>query len=912
MPDVIDRFAGLLSSLAVKAPVRVATTANITLSGFQVIDDVTLADGDDNLRVLVKNQNDATTNGIWIAASSVWTRAADFDGNTDVVKGTRVYVAGGATGIGEYVVTAADPILVGTSALTFTLRTPASGFSVIDFGAVGDGVTNDAPEFQAAVDAAKASTTVKTVYVPHSDAGYAFSATVTIPAGVVVRGDNRKGLELSRIKPTSGFTGALFQSEDYGVSRILRMGLEGLFLDGSSTTLTAARFNCQESHFRDLTIKNCFTYGLHIGGISSGASAQALNNHIEDCYLAGLIGVTEFFDGIFLDYFTADTTIENTYIEACKDAGIRSRAYNNKFTNNHIYSVAGTGGGAGVGIYTETSADHDISQNYIELCAAEGILMAGGGSDVVTLAASVHGNVFRNIDTGNTSNGVIEISGSDVSAVSVFGNIVRRDAATAYSTPYFVYFNGIIPTLADVYGNRSATGLLTIGEVNTHNWSGNITQRRIGGLWTDAPNFRPSPGPYTGVNIARFERVFVGAACDNTGVKIAGGTTDWLEDLASFTTANAELAVAAQSGRHAIVCGVRSSDNDTTPSNAIGLSVYLDNDNATFDQNGFGMYIEAWRRAGQAFTTCFEVDINNFGSVIDIDPYTASFADATSAFWCASGGEEPGSPNDASVGIAFVNNNAGFRKGIMFEDTSITGTDGVTGVGTAIAFSLGHKIDWFSAASTIGMSIWSSALGVLNIGGASLATQTFDVEFGASRTGDGACILDLHSQSGSDFDLRINRASGVNGVAQLQQAGTGPMQLIANGAEGWRVNSNQSAVAVSPTGGMGYGTGAGGSVTQATNKTTGVTLNNVCGQITMAAGSIAAAGEATFVLTNSAIITTDVVVVCHDSVGTIGAYDCFASGIGAGSCSITVTNHSAGALDQQIVLNFAIIRAVIA
>lgn len=119
MSNLTDRLGGARTSLAIKAPVRVATTAPITLSGFQTIDGVTLADGDDNLRVLVKEQSDAATNGIYVAQSGHWQRARDFDGNGDVVKGTRVVVAGGTSAYGIYEVTTADPIVIGTSSITF-------------------------------------------------------------------------------------------------------------------------------------------------------------------------------------------------------------------------------------------------------------------------------------------------------------------------------------------------------------------------------------------------------------------------------------------------------------------------------------------------------------------------------------------------------------------------------------------------------------------------------------------------------------------------------------------------------------------------------------------------------------------------------------------------------------------------
>jgi hypothetical protein len=60
--------------LDVKASVLVATTANITLSGAQTIDGVSVVAGD---RVLVKNQTTQADNGIYVAASGAWARSAD-------------------------------------------------------------------------------------------------------------------------------------------------------------------------------------------------------------------------------------------------------------------------------------------------------------------------------------------------------------------------------------------------------------------------------------------------------------------------------------------------------------------------------------------------------------------------------------------------------------------------------------------------------------------------------------------------------------------------------------------------------------------------------------------------------------------------------------------------------------------
>ena len=114
----IDRLNGLVGSLGIKAPVRAATTANITLSGLQTLDGVALAAWD---RALVKDQTDGTQNGVYDVQTGAWTRSPDFDGNRDNVKGTAVNVNEGTiNALTQWQVTASDPVVVGTTAITFT------------------------------------------------------------------------------------------------------------------------------------------------------------------------------------------------------------------------------------------------------------------------------------------------------------------------------------------------------------------------------------------------------------------------------------------------------------------------------------------------------------------------------------------------------------------------------------------------------------------------------------------------------------------------------------------------------------------------------------------------------------------------------------------------------------------------
>lgn len=86
-----DRFNGVIASLAIKAPCKTVTdgVGNILLEGEQTINSIAVVVDD---RVLVMEQTDPVENGIYNVRTSTWARAADWDGNRDVVKGTLVTV----------------------------------------------------------------------------------------------------------------------------------------------------------------------------------------------------------------------------------------------------------------------------------------------------------------------------------------------------------------------------------------------------------------------------------------------------------------------------------------------------------------------------------------------------------------------------------------------------------------------------------------------------------------------------------------------------------------------------------------------------------------------------------------------------------------------------------------------------
>mgnify|MGYP001390938267 CR=1 FL=1 len=116
---------------------------------------------------------------------------------------------------------------------------------------------------------------------------------------------------------------------------------------------------------------------------------------------------------------------------------------------------------------------------------------------------------------------------------------------------------------------------------------------------------------------------------------------------------------------------------------------------------------------------------------------------------------------------------------------------------------------------------------------------------------------------------------------------------------------------VSSKAGIGYAAGDGSTVTQATNRTTGVTINALTGAITTNNTSLAAEASADFVVTNSKVAITDTVVVSIRS-GVVGAGTIVSvSAVAAGSFSIRVHNGNVAAGTAEtgaIIINFAVIK----
>jgi hypothetical protein len=162
-----------------KQSVRLATTANIVLSGLQSIDGVALVVGD---RVLVKNQTAAKDNGIWVAAAAGWSRAADSDSNTEVTSALLVSVEQGTTlADTRWQLITDGAIVLGTTALTF--QNVTQGFAPINAPTLVNPSANTQPQFD---NSSKLATTEFVQRAAGSLAGYVAYAVNTVLTAVDV------------------------------------------------------------------------------------------------------------------------------------------------------------------------------------------------------------------------------------------------------------------------------------------------------------------------------------------------------------------------------------------------------------------------------------------------------------------------------------------------------------------------------------------------------------------------------------------------------------------------------------------------------------------------------------------------------------------------------------------------------
>lgn len=111
---------------------------------------------------------------------------------------------------------------------------------------------------------------------------------------------------------------------------------------------------------------------------------------------------------------------------------------------------------------------------------------------------------------------------------------------------------------------------------------------------------------------------------------------------------------------------------------------------------------------------------------------------------------------------------------------------------------------------------------------------------------------------------------------------------------------------------LGYTAAAQGTVTQATSKSTGVTLNKSAGRITMNNAALAGNTAVSFALTNSLISANDIIIlnISGGAVADPTAYTAYVSGMSTGTVTITLRNLTATSQSEAVILNYALIHCL--
>lgn len=253
-------------------------------------------------------------------------------------------------------------------------------------------------------------------------------------------------------------------------------------------------------------------------------------------------------------------------------------------------------------------------------------------------------------------------------------------------------------------------------------------------------------------------------------------------------------------------------------------------------------------------------------------------------------------PSEISLSADLAFSGSALQVGAFTGDiTKAAGSLATTIAANAVTFA---KMQALSAGGkVVGSAVGNTAIAELTVGtGLTVATST------------------LRMANISAVTLLGNPTGGATTPSEITLAGglafSGTTLTAAGALTPTSVASTGAVTSSGATSGIGYATGAGGTVTQLTSRTTGVTLNKASGAITLFSTTTAAAQFDSFVVTNSAVAATDTVNVCVKTA--TGKYVVTVLAVGAGSFTVGVYTPAAVGSAEAPVLNFAVIKAVAA
>lgn len=458
-----------------KQSVTAATTANITLSGTQAIDSISIVVGN---RVLVKNQTTQSQNGIYVAAAGTWSRAADMNVSAEFNDAQVAVLQGTANASTIWIQTTTSPTL-GTDPIVWqqisgsgtytadntTLQLSGSQFSIKSggvtdtqvsasaaiagtkispnfgsqnivttgvstannfqdiynvkfYGATGDGTTDDTVSIQAALTAVPSAG--GRVYLPTGT--YLISATLTPKSNTYIYGD-ASGTTIKTGTTKVGSQVGFFQANNVSNISILNIKFDG----GGSWTSTP--------------FANPYGGGNSVGFTNADAGIKFTqsggttfsNFVIQNCEFTGL-GYGVFFDG---SNKLTNIHISNNYIHNMGQAGVAGYNINQFIISNNIisgiYGNLTTAGDTTVtdsqfadGIYIASSLDGVVSSNFINDFIRCGTIVEPNGGTVskrlnISSNTITHGHDSKG---GQALAGIYISDGTNSSPIEVSSNTI--------------------------------------------------------------------------------------------------------------------------------------------------------------------------------------------------------------------------------------------------------------------------------------------------------------------------------------------------------------------------------------------------------------------------------------------------------------------------------------------------------
>ena len=317
-------------------------------------------------------------------------------------------------------------------------------------------------------------------------------------------------------------------------------------------------------------------------------------------------------------------------------------------------------------------------------------------------------NPFLSTSTGQVSfyaaNGLYDLVVSKTGFETVTINAIELDDLLASSGSNSV---GYLPAGTGAVATTVQTKLREIKSAADYSTFPNYTSNAL------------SAGFFTqnGAVIQRMtDRLMVGGATLNdcafpnvyedwlTTFQIAAGLGNGSVTSAQSAVLNANQAA---TGGSALVTGAQSLNSTSAATSTIASANFAVNNNATYATKAWGLYSEAHltTAAAGAIYGC-ELDTRTLIATSNPNPFSQG---AVIGIQIGSGcGLSAAGQYDGSAAIQIVNNPMKWRVGINFLSSSITGADGTTGTGTAIALALGHRIVWYNSSQLEVGAIYSA------------------------------------------------------------------------------------------------------------------------------------------------------------------------------------------------------------